>query len=48
MAPITPLIARAEAAAKAFEYGPDEVRRGVKEFLRLMGKAPVLADGALD
>ncbi|KAI5846181.1 hypothetical protein BZA05DRAFT_341948 [Tricharina praecox] len=38
MAPIdsTALIARAEAISKEFEYGADDVRKGVKEFLRLM------------
>jgi len=39
MAPIDPnaLIARAEAISKEFEYGAEDVRKGVKEFLRLMG-----------
>jgi hypothetical protein len=33
-----PLIDRAEAISKGFEYGADDVRKGVKEFLRLMGQ----------
>jgi hypothetical protein len=39
MAPIDPkaLIARAETISKEFEYGTEDVRKGVKEFLRLMG-----------
>jgi hypothetical protein len=39
MAPVDPktLIARAEAIAKEFDYGAEDVRKGVKEFLRLMG-----------
>ncbi|KAF8250449.1 glucokinase [Wilcoxina mikolae CBS 423.85] len=38
MAPLDfkPLIDRAEAISKEFEYGPEDVRKGVKEFLRLM------------
>ena len=36
----TALIARAEAISKEFEFGTEDVRNGVKEFLRLMGEYP--------
>lgn len=41
MAPTTdyaPMIAKAEAIAKEFDFSAEDVRKGVKEFLRLMGK----------
>ncbi|KAI5778736.1 hypothetical protein EDC01DRAFT_783714 [Geopyxis carbonaria] len=31
-----PLVEQAERMAKEFEYGPEDVKKGVKEFLRLM------------
>jgi hypothetical protein len=39
MPPVDPqaLIAKAEAVARQFEFGPDDVRKGVKEFIREMG-----------
>ena len=46
MAPVgvESVVARAELIAQEFEYGAEDVRRGVKEYLRLMGelaRAPV-------
>jgi hypothetical protein len=41
MAPTTdyaPMVAKAEAIAKKFDFGAEDVRKGVQEFLRLMGK----------
>ena len=42
MPPVTapnyePLIARAEAIAREFDYDAEDVQKAVKEFLRLMG-----------
>jgi TPP-dependent indolepyruvate ferredoxin oxidoreductase alpha subunit len=43
MAPVDPqaLIAKAEAVAQQFEFGPEDVRKGVKEFIREMGTQKV-------